>query len=218
MLKGIKKGDDVVIRSRREVVQHAGAFQLIVDHFVKHSENMTEELLKETHRILTNGMDPADSGNFGIKPFGGTYRQGNEKAFAGAHEFTKPSQIAKSMKKMVLDLNEDIALIENNKKLDPFMLAAKYCDRFVHIHPFKDGNGRMCRLVLNSILIRYAGVVINLGEKGEDRDLYIEIAQESNKVESHAGQLAKMVLEIAEGTLRRLKITMGRKTKISSSN
>ncbi|KAI0474022.1 hypothetical protein GGR56DRAFT_650010 [Xylariaceae sp. FL0804] len=36
-----------------------------------------------------------------------------------------------------------------SKQLDPFDLAAYYCDRFVNVRPFRDGNGRMCRLIPN---------------------------------------------------------------------
>ncbi|CZS93170.1 uncharacterized protein RAG0_03570 [Rhynchosporium agropyri] len=191
--KGTKEGEKSVVRSRREVVQHAAAFQYIVNQFVKLDQPMSESLIKETHRIMTAGLDPAESGNFGIKSFGGKYRQGNEKAFGGANEKTL------------------IAEIEGNAVLDPFMLAANYCDRFVNIHPFKDGNGRMCRLILNAILIKYAGIVVSLGEKGGERDEYLLIAAESTRVGGHPGQLGKKVLEIAHGTLRKLKMTLSRR-------
>lgn len=84
------------------------------------------------------------------------------------------------------------------------MLAAKYCDRFVNIHPFKDANGRMCRLILNEILIKYAGIVVPLGEKNEDRAEYLQIAQESSKVGGHAGQLGTLVLANAGGAFEKI--------------
>ena len=96
------------------------------------------------------------------------------------------------------------------------MLAAKYCDRFVNIHPFKDGNGRMCRLILNAILIKYAGVLIPLGEKCEDRAEYLQIAQESTKVGGHSGQQGTLVLTKAGDAFRKMLKTLKRQSQSSS--
>jgi prophage maintenance system killer protein len=210
----VPKAGNVVIRNRREVVQHAAAFQHIINEFVKREQPMTEELIKSTHRILTTGLDPADSGFFGYTSFGGKYRTGDQHVLAsGIFKYTSPAKVQDSMKSLVASLQKDIAEIEKTGSLDPFMLAAKYCDRFVNIHPFRDGNGRMCRLILNAILLKFAGVIIVLGEGEKDRVEDIDIAKESTRVGGHAGQLGKKVLEMAEGTLRRIKGTSGRHLK-----
>jgi len=46
----------MALRSRKEVVQHARAFQHIIKHYVHQRKPMTEELIKETHKILTEGL------------------------------------------------------------------------------------------------------------------------------------------------------------------
>jgi len=74
----------------------------------------------------------------------------------------------------------------------------------VNIHPFRDANGRMCRLILNAILMRYVGFVVDLGEKGVERDAYLELATESRIVGGFPGYLSKMVVEKAGETLKRL--------------
>lgn len=43
---------------------------------------------------------------------------------------------------------------KNEKKLHPVELAAALHQRFVFIHPFIDGNGRMARLLMNLALLR----------------------------------------------------------------
>ena len=43
---------------------------------------------------------------------------------------------------------------ENKKKLHPVFLACMMHFRFVSIHPFGDGNGRMCRILMNYILYK----------------------------------------------------------------
>ena len=43
---------------------------------------------------------------------------------------------------------------ENEKRLHPVELAATLHQRFVFIHPFVDGNGRVARLLMNLALLR----------------------------------------------------------------
>lgn len=77
---------------------------------------------------------------------------------------------------MIAEYNRDINAAYLAGHLDPYMLAAKYCHKFVNIHPFLDGNGRTCRLILNAILLKYAGVVVPLGETESDRETYLSVA------------------------------------------
>ncbi len=93
--------------------------------------------------------------------------------------------IIKPLKPLVQGLAAGIAAIEKTRTIDPFMLAAKYCDRFVDVHPFTDGDGRMCRLILNAILIKFAGIVVVIGGKDSDRDEYLHVGAESSKVSGH---------------------------------
>ena len=186
----------------------------MINVFVNQDKNMTEELIKDTHAILAKGLSAEEAGIVSGIDFAGTYR--HRPAYAGAMEMTKPSDIPAAMRSMVSRLQADLAEVEASGQLDPFMLAAKYCDRFVNIHPFKDANGRMCRLILNSILIKYAGVVVPLGEKAEDRAEYLQIAQESTKVGGHAGQLGTLVLTKAGGAFKRMLKVLKRQSRDES--
>jgi hypothetical protein len=71
---------------------------------------------------------------------GGLYRHGHQRAFARAYEFTKPSAIPKAMKSMIDSLQGGQ---EHGKTtlagIDLLCWQPKYCDRFVNVHPFKDG-------------------------------------------------------------------------------
>jgi Fic family protein len=61
------------------------------------------------------------------------------------------------------------------------MLGAKYCKGFVMTRPFVDGNGRMCRLIPNAILLGYAGVVLALGEQDGSRNEYLDLQRNIQK-------------------------------------
>jgi Fic family protein len=56
------------------------------------------------------------------------------------------------------------------------MLAVRYCHKFVNTHPCTNGNGRACRLILNAIMVEHVGIVVPLGEKEPDRDVYLAVA------------------------------------------
>jgi fido (protein-threonine AMPylation protein) len=65
--------------------------------------------------------------------------------------------------------------------MDPYALASKYCHKFVNIHPFLDGNGRMCRLIMNGLLPKYAGIAVPFGGTEEERNEYLGIVAGGNK-------------------------------------
>jgi len=158
--QGVRAGEKQVLRSRREVVQHAAAFQHIISAFVNNDQPLDEMLIKETHEILMRGVSGEDAGVLSAKEFGGTYRKSGELAFGGTTEFTKPSGIPAAMRSLVQNFEMDVAAIERHREIDPWVLAATYCDRFVNIHPFKDGNGRMCRLILTVCRAGFTGETI----------------------------------------------------------
>ena len=56
-----------MLRSRREVVQHAAAFQYMVNAFVKQDMPMSEHLIKETHGILVDCVGAEDVGVFNLQ-------------------------------------------------------------------------------------------------------------------------------------------------------
>ena len=117
------------------------------------------------------------------------------------------------MEGFVKAFNDDVR-DEKSGILDPFYLAADICQDFVMIHPFPDGNGRMCRLLLNAYLIKYAGVLAPTGESEESREKYLGLVQkaaEADMEEDAHGNLASFVLEGATKTLRRLRGTIRRR-------
>ena len=63
----------------------------------------------------------------------------------------------------------------------PIVMAATFHYRFIRIHPFDDGNGRMARLLMNMILIKHGYTVAVVPV--EEREQYIGILEQADKTE-----------------------------------
>lgn len=76
-------------------------------------------------------------------------------------EYTSPTDTPIEMRQLVKWYNE------NSTKEHPLLLAALLHYRFVRIHPFDDGNGRVARLLMNYVLLtnKIPLVVIKSNEK-----------------------------------------------------
>lgn len=70
---------------------------------------------------------------------------------------------------MMADLIDWYNFAEQEGKLSPIELAALFHYRYIRIHPFEDGNGRIARLMVNYILARhnYPMIVVRSRDKME---------------------------------------------------
>ncbi|KAF7533580.1 hypothetical protein G7054_g6979 [Neopestalotiopsis clavispora] len=134
------------IRQRTEVVNHAKAFQYIIDQVVSRDLPITQRLITTTHTILCQVFTPPSR---------------------------VPEAMIAMIAELNQDL--EYARQHNHNQIDPFALAAKYSMRFAQIHPFQDGNSPMSRLILNAILCKYTGIVVPIGENQEDKDAYLNL-------------------------------------------
>ena len=75
----------------------------------------------------------------------GEYRK--SLAFAGYHIFIRASHIERYVEGAIFRFQE-------TKKDDPIMAAANLLGNIINTHPFEDGNGRVCCLILAHVLIQ----------------------------------------------------------------
>ena len=135
-LKGIRKDD------RQELLNYKETMDFVSGYLGKESE-ITEELLKEIHRILVEDVR------------GGTLEPGKYRtvqnyvvnSLTGTIIYTPPppSQVPHIMTEFVEWLNKE-------SDISPVLIAGICQYQFVHIHPFLDGNGRTARVLCSLIL------------------------------------------------------------------
>jgi fido (protein-threonine AMPylation protein) len=170
------------IRSRREIVQHAQALNHVIDQIVVKKAPWSEALILEAHRILHAGLDDeVEAGEYRSHEVAVKYEKPGQKK-QKAHQCMRAKAVPDYMKDMIQHLNDDLAEAEKAGTLDPYTLAARYHHQFVNVHPFGDGNGRMSRIILNVLLLRYAGHVSEIGLDAEERDEYIRLATRASQV------------------------------------
>jgi len=78
------------------------------------------------------------------------------------HYYASPEETPAKMQELMEWLNE--AVKEN---INPVVLAALFHHKFVAIHPFDDGNGRLSRILMNLILMQngYPPVVVKIDDR-----------------------------------------------------
>jgi Fic family protein len=95
---------------------------------------LSEEIIKELHRLLKSGTSDAKKAWFKV----GAYKA--RPNMVGGQETSAPAQAAG-------DVRELLALYQRKTPLALEDLAA-FHQKFERIHPFQDGNGRVGRLIL----------------------------------------------------------------------
>lgn len=118
--------DDIV-----ETVNHFRCIDLIID---KAQEKISENLIKEIHKILKSGTSDSRKSWFNV---GDYKRLPNE---VGGNRTCLPENVHKEMSSLIREYNA-----KKHKGLDDIIDFHK---RFESIHPFQDGNGRVGRLIM----------------------------------------------------------------------
>lgn len=126
--------DDII-----ETVNHFRAIDYVLD---KAEEPLTEEIIKELHRILKQGTKDAALDWFSI----GDYKK--KANVVGGRETTKPKDVPARMKAL-LAAYESLAVITLESII-------RFHHDFERIHPFQDGNGRVGRLVALKECLRHS--------------------------------------------------------------
>lgn len=157
--------------ARKEDISETYGVSEAIDHIREIPEHLSLKLIKDLHRIVFKNS----------KPFAGKFREkGVEVVVADVHgnivHRGAPSPHVRSL------LNELITWYNRNKtKYPPLVLAAIVHNQFEIIHPFKDGNGRVGRLLLNNILLKHNLPPLNIELKNRSQYYATLLAYEKER-------------------------------------
>ena len=166
--KGITVGGKT-LQEHLEVVGHRDAIGY-VESLAQQEKAIGEWEIRQIHSLLLMVIDRAEAGR---------YRQLDVKAAGTEYAYPPHYLLPELMAEFVEWLNSDTA-----RQLHPVDYAAEAHCRFVGIHPFRDGNGRTGRLLMNLLLLRvgYPVVVISNAQRAEYIEALVEAQQRNNLV------------------------------------
>lgn len=191
-----------------EAKNHAEAIDHLQDVISK-KQPITEHLIKSLHGVLMKGMDftvaKGTHGQMIHKPLhAGEYKKqpNHVLTLSGKiHKYVDPLHVHDEMEELVKWLNA-------SEKLHPVERAAQFHYKFVSIHPFDDGNGRMSRLLMNLLLMRdgyYPCIIQNA-----HRRRYIETLEEVDHTKDDSAFVDFVGQELLNTEQKVLEIIQGR--------
>ena len=166
-----------------DIAGHDEAVKTMEDA-VRRNESLNEVFIRNLHKVLLK--EPYE--NDAITPDGrpvkrriaiGEYKTqpNNVRTSTGEiYYFTPPDQVKPAMGDLI-----DWYRRQEDEVEHPIVIAAAFLYRFIRIHPFDDGNGRMARLLMNMILIKHGYTVAVVPV--EERDQYIGMLEQADKTE-----------------------------------
>ena len=174
------------MRDHLDIRGHDQAVKAI-EQAVRNKDQLTEVFIRNLHRALLK--EPYE--NEAITPDGrrtmrpitpGEYKTTPNNVVTSTGEtyhFTPPEQVKPEMSDLLDRYRTQEAAGEH-----PVIVAAAVHYRFVRIHPFDDGNGRMARLLMNLILIRhgYTAAIVPI----DQRDRYLQELERADRTEDLA--------------------------------
>ena len=151
--KGITVGGKT-LQEHLEVIGHKEAIDY-VESLSKHQQSLREWEIKQIHSLILRKIAPEEAGR---------YRQLDVKAAGTNYLYPAHYLISQLMVDFIDWLNSESA-----RNLHPLEYAATAHYRFVSIHPFRDGNGRTGRLLMNLLLLRagYPIVIISNQQRND---------------------------------------------------
>jgi Fic family protein/DNA-binding Xre family transcriptional regulator len=144
---GLEKDSTVNIDDIIETQNHFKCIDYMIQSTL---EPLSEDLIKDLHKILKSGTSDAKLEWFNV----GDYKL--RPNVVGGKETTKPSEVSTAMASL-------IGTYENKKAIS-FDDIIEFHFNFEMIHPFQDGNGRVGRLIVFKECLRHGIVPFTIDE------------------------------------------------------
>ncbi len=162
-------GKDKWPKKSKEDIAEAYGVNNAISFIRKTQEHISIKFILELHKIIFKNS----------KGFAGEFRKKGEEVVVKdglgniVHYGAPQSRIIGLLKELIEWYNK------NKEKYPALVLAVVAHNQFENIHPFRDGNGRVGRILLNNILIKNNLVPVNINFK--NRREYYSALQEYEK-------------------------------------
>lgn len=183
------------LKDHLEAKNHHEAIHYLYD-LIEHDKRQTisEQLIRYLQQLVIKGIEDLGAGQ---------YRKGNVMITGSSHRPPEAYDVPKLMKELVSWVKK------NQNKIHPVELAAISHHKFVHIHPFTDGNGHTARLFMNLILMQKGYPMVIMLKN--DRQKYYRALDKADH-----GNISDIVKLVAQSVERSMNIYL-RVIKISPS-
>ena len=135
----IDVGEGIPVDDIIETVNHFRAIDYVIDVA---EEPLTEDIIKELHRILKQSTKDASLSWFAV----GDYKK--RANVVGGRETAKPKEVPAKMKALLSEYASISSVTIND--------VIRFHYEFERIHPFQDGNGRVGRLIALKECLRFS--------------------------------------------------------------
>ena len=172
------------LQEHLEVIGHKDAIDYI-ETLAQQDTRINEWKIKQIHNLILRTIVPEEAGK---------YRQLDVKAAGTNYLYPAHYLLPQLMTDFVEWLNSKSA-----RQLHPIDFATTAHYRFVTIHPFRDGNGRTARLIMNLLLMRagYPIVIIS----NQIRNEYINAIAFAQQNQDDLSQLLNLVVNATKNSL-----------------
>jgi len=190
------------LKDHFEITGHNEAINWILD-VVKDKMSLTETFVRQLNQLLLKEPYYVDAKTADgkltkrlVTP--GKYKTEPNHVLTVTGEtfyFATPEEIPAKMQELIEWFRKE----KEKPDVNPIILAALFHYRFIRIHPFDDGNGRVARILMNFILMQfgYPPVII----KTEDKENYYAVLRLAD-----AGEIEPFIEYITENLIRSLEI------------
>ncbi len=175
--KGITVGGKTLLE-HLEVIGHKEAIDFI-EALAGQNQPISEREIKDIHQLVMKGADRTEAG---------AYRTLDVRAAGTGHQYPPHYLVAELMTGFISWLNSADA-----SQLTPLQLASEVHYRFVAIHPFRDGNGRTARLLMNLVLLRLGYPIVVIANSS--RSVYIDALVYAQEYQDDTSKLLTLVTE-----------------------
>ena len=155
-----------------EITGHNEAINWVID-LVKGEAELTEVFIRELHTLILKESSYKEALTLEGKPTRrkievGKYKTQPNHVITVTGEtfyFATPEETPAKMEELIDWFRNE----KEKRDVNPVILASLFHYRFIRIHPFNDGNGRVARILMNFILMQfgYPPSIIRTEEKND---------------------------------------------------